>query len=332
MKIAVLSDGAWASALAILLINNSHEVRMWCPFSDHVEELRKTRKNTRFLKGHHLPLNLELTDSMAAAIESVDYIVIAAPVQYARNCLNKLREAGGVDASQVVINVSKGIEVGTLKRMSELCQELLGEINYAVLSGPSHAEEVVLGIPTAVVVASTSDQIAREIQKVFMNEVFRVYTGSDVIGVELAGALKNVYAIACGISDGMGLGDNSKAALITRGIAEMARLGQTLGGAPETFSGLSGVGDMIVTCCSRHSRNRHVGEELGRGNSLDAVVAQMGRVIAEGVPTTNSAYVLARQHQIDTPIINEVYAGLYEGKDLRQGVRDLMVRKAKSEN
>jgi glycerol-3-phosphate dehydrogenase (NAD(P)+) len=200
-----------------------------------------------------------------------------------------------------------------------------------VLSGPSHAEEVAQRIPTAVVVASKGAEIANRVQDAFMNNRFRVYTSDDVVGVELAGALKNVFAIAAGICDGMAFGDNTKAALITRGIAEMARLGQMLGGRPETFSGLSGVGDMIVTCTSGHSRNRHVGEQLGKGLALDDVIASMGRSVAEGVSTTRSAYELARENAVETPIIREIYAGLYQGKDPREGVRDLMTRAARCE-
>jgi glycerol-3-phosphate dehydrogenase (NAD(P)+) len=215
--------------------------------------------------------------------------------------------------------------------MSELCEAVLGKNRYCVLSGPSHAEEVALKCPTAIVAASTDVNTAETVQKAFMNEFFRVYTATDVVGVELGGSLKNVFAIASGILDGMCLGDNSKAALMTRGIAEMARLGVALGGRTETFSGLSGIGDLIVTCISRHSRNRHVGEELGRGRKIKDVLNEMGLVVAEGVKTAESAYNLALNHNVETPIINEVYAGLYLGKDPRQGVKDLMARKARKE-
>ena len=216
--------------------------------------------------------------------------------------------------------------------MSELCSEVLTpQRQYTVLSGPSHAEEVSRKCPTAVVVASENTQCAKKVQQAFMNDYFRVYTSDDIIGVELGGALKNVFAIAAGIIDGMELGDNPKAALITRGIAEMARLGMALGGFYETFSGLSGIGDMIVTCTSGHSRNRHVGEELGRGKKLEQILDDMGMVVAEGVKTAKSAHNLALNIGIETPIINEIYAGLYEGKDPRIGVKDLMTRKAKKE-
>jgi glycerol-3-phosphate dehydrogenase (NAD(P)+) len=330
MKIAVLSDGAWATALALLLLGNKHNVTLWGPFPDHIEEMKRTRKNNRFFKGQSLPEQLKLTSQIAEAIEEAEIIVQAAPTQYARKCLESLVFLGDF-SNKILVNVAKGIEIGSLKRISEICSELLGEINYCVLSGPSHAEEVVNGVPTAVVAASKSSAIANRVQNAFINDVFRVYTNDDVIGVEVGGALKNVFAIAAGSCDGMKLGDNSKAALITRGVAEMARLGQALGGRAETFSGLSGLGDMIVTCCSSHSRNRHVGEELGRGKPLDEIIRGMGMVVAEGVTTTESAFLLAKSKQVETPIINEIYAGLYEGKDLRQGLRDLMTRKAKSE-
>jgi glycerol-3-phosphate dehydrogenase (NAD(P)+) len=230
-----------------------------------------------------------------------------------------------------VVNVAKGIEVGSLLRMSELVRELLAPRRYAALSGPSHAEEVARRIPTAVVVAATDAAVAQAAQMAFMNAVFRVYTSDDVVGVELGGALKNVLALAAGVCDGMGFGDNTKAALMTRGIVEMARLGAALGGRPETFNGLSGIGDLIVTCTSRHSRNRHVGEELGRGRRLDDIVRAMGGQVAEGVTTAESAYRLARRVGAETPIIDQVHAALYEGRDPRQAVRELMSREAKPE-
>ena len=330
MKIAVLSDGAWATALAMLLISNKHEVILWGPFSENIKAMRETRRNDRFLKGQTLPDKLQFTDSMSDAIRHAEIIIQASPTQFARKTIEKLA-LSGFNSRQIFVNVAKGIEVDSLKRISEVSEELSGAIKYCALSGPSHAEEVVRQVPTAVVVASSSAKIAKEVQYVFMNDTFRVYTSDDVIGIELGGALKNVFAIAAGVCDGMKLGDNPKAALITRGITEMARLGQTLGGRAETFSGLSGLGDMIVTCCSSHSRNRHVGEQLGTGKSLDLIVKEMGMVVAEGITTTKSAYKLARSKNVDTPIINEIYAALYHGKDIRDGIRDLMTRRARSE-
>ncbi len=329
MKITVLSDGGWGTALALLLLENKHDVTIWGPFADYVEEMRQTRRNDRFLKGAELPPALELTADMATAAEA-ELLVLAAPTQFARGCLEQLA-AAGVSPSTKIVNVSKGIEVGTLLRISELIETVLGPVRYADLSGPSHAEEVFRRVPTAVAVGSIDSELASEVQSVFMNHVFRVYTSDDVIGVELGGALKNVYAIAAGICDGMALGDNSKAALMTRAIAEMGRLGVALGGRAETFSGLSGIGDMIVTCCSGHSRNRHVGEELGRGKALEQIIEDMGMVVAEGVKTSESAYELAEKVGAETPIIREVYASLYEDKDPRVVVRDLMTRNPRSE-
>ena len=329
MKITVLSDGGWGTALALLLLENKHDVTIWGPFADYVEEMRQTRRNDRFLKGAELPPALELTADMATAAEA-ELLVLAAPTQFARGCLEQLAAAGASPSTKIV-NVSKGIEVGTLLRISELIEAVLGPVRYADLSGPSHAEEVFRRVPTAVTVGSIDSELASEVQSVFMNHVFRVYTSDDVIGVELGGALKNVYAIAAGICDGMALGDNSKAALMTRASAEMGRRGVAVGGRAETFSGLSGIGDMIVTCCSGHSRNRHVGEELGRGKALEKIIEDMGMVVAEGVITSESAYELAEKVGAETPIIREVYASLYEDKDPCVVVRDLMTRDPRPE-
>jgi glycerol-3-phosphate dehydrogenase (NAD(P)+) len=331
MKISVMSDGGWGTAVALVLVANGHKVTMWGPFPDYIEEMRETRINRQFLPSTPLPESLRLTADMGEAVAGAEIMVLAAPTQFARGMIEKIAAAKPSD-EQIIVNVAKGIEIGSLLRISEICDELLPQrLPYAALSGPSHAEEVARRIPTAVVVASKGAAIAHRVQDAFMNSRFRVYTTDDVIGVELAGALKNVFAIAAGICDGMDFGDNTKAALITRGIAEMARFGQVLGGRPETFSGLSGVGDMIVTCTSGHSRNRFVGEELGKGKQLDAIIASMGRVVAEGVSTTRSAHDLARANAVETPIIHEIYAGLYEGKDPREGVRDLMTRAPRSE-
>jgi glycerol-3-phosphate dehydrogenase (NAD(P)+) len=330
MRITVLSDGGWGTAVSLLLISNGHEVTLWGPFADYIETMRATRRNDRFLAGITLPETLRLSADMDEATEDAELLVLASPTQFARGTLEKLAAAGG-PGDRVLVNLAKGIEVGTLLRLSELCRDVLGDCAYAVLSGPSHAEEVARRVPTAVVIASSDESDAESVQRVFMNDVFRVYTTDDVTGVELGGSLKNIFAIAAGICDGMQLGDNTKAALLTRGIAEMARLGVALGGRAETFSGLSGVGDMIVTCMSGHSRNRHVGEELGRGQTLDAITTAMGLVVAEGVKTTRSAHALARQVDAETPIIDEIHATLYEQKDPRQTVQDLMKRDPRPE-
>jgi len=331
MQAAVLSDGAWGTALALTLIHNGHSVTQWGPFPDYICEMRSSRNNSRFMPGIPLPESLKLTADMEETVKDAELIVLASPTQYCRGTLEKLAPFYNSE-KHIIVNVAKGIENHSLKRISEICSEVLSlKNNYTVLSGPSHAEEVVQKCPTAVVVASTNPECAEKIQKAFMNDFFRVYTSNDVLGVELGGALKNVFAIAAGIIDGMKLGDNAKAALITRGIMEMARFGVALGGCAETFSGLSGIGDMIVTCASGHSRNRHVGAELGRGEKLENIIEKMGMVVAEGVKTAKSAYNLALSSKVKTPIIDEIYAGLYKGKDPRQGVKDLMTRKARKE-
>lgn len=330
MKISVLSDGGWGTALATVLCENRHAVTLWGPFPDYVAEMARTRRNEKFLKGVALPDSLAFEPDLAQAVAGAELVVLAAPSQYMRGLLAKLRTVPR-PAELIYVNVAKGIETDSCKRMSELVAEILGDVRYAILSGPSHAEEVARRIPTAVMTASRDPQAARTVQQAFMNEYLRVYTSDDVVGAELGGSLKNVLALAAGILDGMGLGDNTKAALMTRGIVEMARLGQALGGRAETFSGLSGIGDLIVTCTSRHSRNRHVGEELGKGRKLAEIQAEMGLVVAEGVKTSSSAYDLARRAGVETPIIDEVHASLYADKDPRQALRDLMLRDAKPE-
>lgn len=330
MVAAVLSDGGWGTALALTLLGNGHRVTLWGPFADNIAAMRQARENARFLPGVALPASLALSGDLAEAVAGADLLVLAAPAQYARSLLERLRDLP-LASQPLVVNVAKGIEVGSLLRMSELARAVLGPLRYAVLSGPSHAEEVARGIPTAVVAASAEAAVSQAVQAAFMSDVFRVYTSDDVVGVELGGALKNVLALAAGVCDGMGFGDNTKAALMTRGIVEMARLGAAFGGRPETFSGLSGMGDLIVTCTSRHSRNRHVGEELGRGARLEEITRAMGGKVAEGVATADSAYGLARRAGVETPIIDQVHAGLYEGRDPRTAVRELMTRDAKPE-
>jgi len=330
MKISVLSDGGWGTALSMLLCDNGHDVTLWGPFPDYLAEMARTHRNEKFLKGVELPAALKIDPDLGRACAGAAILILAAPSQYARGLLEKIKTLPR-PADLIYLNVAKGIEVGTCRRMSELVEETLGPVRYVILSGPSHAEEVARRMPTAVMTASKDPAAARLVQQACMNEFFRVYTSDDVIGAELGGALKNVLALAAGVLDGMGMGDNTKAALMTRGIVEMARLGQALGGRAETFSGLSGIGDLIVTCMSRHSRNRHVGEELGKGRKLADIQREMGMVVAEGVATASSAFELARRAGVETPIIDEVHTSLYGNKDPRQAVRDLMLRDPKPE-
>ncbi|MCP4178176.1 MAG: NAD(P)-dependent glycerol-3-phosphate dehydrogenase [bacterium] len=329
MNISVLGDGAWGSAVANLLHQNKQNVKLWGPFPDYIEEMKKTRINSRFLPSYTFPKEIELTSDLSAAVKNADILIFALPTQYQRELIVKLKSLH--KKNQIIINIAKGIENKSLERLSELATEILGDVKYAVLSGPSHAEEVIKGSPTAVVVGCKDKKIGEIIQSIFINDFFRVYYSSDTTGVELGGALKNVFAIAAGIADGMKLGDNSKAALVTRSIAEMSRLGKALNGKYETFSGLSGIGDMIVTCFSKHSRNRHVGQKLGEGYTLDQILKEMGMVVAEGVKTTKSAYKLAKKINIEVPIINELYSTLYADKTPTDCIKDLMSRSAKPE-
>lgn len=330
LNCVVVGDGAWGTSLALVLHRNKHRVQVWGAFEDNVEQVNRTHSNARFLPGVDIPPDLPFTTDISAAANA-DMLILGTPSQYLRGPLQALAELKR-PKHQIVVNISKGIETGTLLRMSELCHSFLGPVHFAQLSGPSHAEEVSRGVPTLVVAASHDTKTAAGVQSAFMSDTFRVYTSHDVLGVELGGALKNVYAIAAGVIDGIGLGDNTKAALMTRGIAEMARLGKALGGQARTFSGLSGVGDLIVTCMSRHSRNRFVGEELGKGRLLSDIVRSMNMVVAEGVKTAEAAFMLAERTKIDTPIIRGIYELLYKNRSPKEIVSELMTRKAKHEN
>ena len=329
-NIAVLGDGSWGTALALNLFRNGHHVTLWGRSPEHMEAIHRDGENKRFLPGVPVPQEICTTSDIAQAVNGCEMLVIGTPSQYMRGTLEKLKPY--IDnKNQIIVNIAKGIETGSLLRMSELCREILGDVRYTVLSGPSHAEEVSRGVPTLVVAASDSMKDAKKVQKAFLNERFRVYTSKDVIGVELGGALKNVFAIAAGIIDGIGLGDNSKAALMTRGCAELSRLGVKLGGQRRTFSGLGGIGDLIVTCMSRHSRNRHVGEELGKGRKLPEIIESMNHMVAEGVKTCESAKMLAEKAGVETPLVNGVYDVLFRERPPQEIIYELMTRKAKAE-
>lgn len=329
-EVAVLSDGAWGTAIALTLMDNNCNVRLWGPFPENICEIRRNGENIRFLPGVAIPQELGLCENIEEAAEDAEFIVLASPSQFLRGTLEKFKTRHDPE-KHVLINLAKGIETDTLKRMSELCSEILGRCRYCVLSGPSHAEEVSRKLATAVVIASKNEEISRIAQNLLMNKYFRVYTSDDVAGVELCGSLKNIFAIAAGMIDGIGLGDNAKAAMITRGSVEMGRLGKELGGKSHTFSGLSGIGDLVVTCYSRHSRNRHVGEELGKGRKIQDVLKEMGLAVAEGVKTTESAAELAKKHGVETPIINEMHEIIFNGKNPRKALEDLMNRKPRKE-
>jgi glycerol-3-phosphate dehydrogenase (NAD(P)+) len=331
MRIAVLGAGGWGTTLAILLGNNSHRVSLWSYRESDTENIRKTRENPAFLPGIRIPECVLATSDLEAAVEDCNMIVCAVPSQFIRSVVGRIRDLAF--GRLVVVNVAKGIENGTLMTMSEMLRDALPTLppeRIATLSGPSHAEEVSRKIPTAVVAASTSLETAKTVQAAFMTPYFRVYNSTDLRGVELGGALKNVIAISAGIIDGASLGDNTKAALMTRGIAEITRLGVALGASERTFGGLSGIGDLMVTCMSRHSRNRYVGVEIGKGRKLPDILSEM-LMIAEGVATTQSARDLAQRVSVEVPIINEVHKILFEQKDPLVACYDLMTRDAKGE-
>ncbi len=326
MMVTVLGAGAWGTALARLLHQSGIQTQLWGHDPAHVEEIRRTNRNERFLPGIELSPEIKLETSLPNAIAGSNCTVVAVPSKAFREVTQSLKQFRGI-----VVSVTKGIEYDTGLSMCGVLAENAPLASSAALSGPTFAIEVARGIPTAIVAASKDLATATEVQKIFSSPAFRVYTTTDVLGVELGGALKNVIAIAAGVGDGLGFGDNSKAALVTRAIAEIRRLGIACGAQADTFTGLSGLGDLMVTCFSKHSRNRAFGERCGRGEKPDAVAASMDAV-AEGYPTTRSAYRLAQRHGVSTPIIAEIYAMLYEGKDVRQGVRDLMSRALKPED
>lgn len=328
MRLAVIGDGGWGTALALVLHRNGHAVTVWGPFPDYVRQVAADRQNPRFLPGIPLPDGIRFTADRAEAVAGTEAAVLAAPTRYFREVMEGFQPI--VQRGLALVSVAKGLDARTHQRMTEVAGEMLGCGPVAALSGPSHAEEVARGAPTAVVLACADRQRAVELQHVFTNDVFRVYTSEDVIGVELGGALKNVIAVAAGICDGIGFGDNAKAALMTRGLAEITRLGVALGADPRTFAGLSGMGDLIVTCTSRLSRNRAVGERIGRGESLQQVLDGMQQV-AEGVWNCATVRDTAREYNIDVPITDQVHAVLHEGKDPLAAVQELLQREPKPE-
>lgn len=329
-NIAVLGDGGWGTTLAILLAKKGYKVRLWGAFKENILSIRKTRINRKFLDGVKVPESVELTSDLDAAVKSADLLVLAIPSQFIRQVLKRL---AALNISGIpVLSVVKGIETDTLMRISEVVRQELGkDTKLAVLSGPTIAIEVANGLPaTAVISANKSRMLAETLQYIFTTDRFRVYTNSDMAGVELGGSLKNVIAIACGISDGLGFAANAKAALLCRGLVEISRLGIAMGARKETFSGISGLGDLVTTCISSNSRNRFVGEKIGKGKRLKDIVLRMNAV-AEGITTAKSAYLLSKKYNVSMPITEEVYAVLYKNKDPRRAVSDLMVRKMKGE-
>jgi len=326
-KVAVIGGGSWGTALAHTLGKNGHQVRLWDIDSELIKLMQSQRENKKYLPGIKLSDNIELCLNNYDAIEGAEVVLFAAPAQKFRLALKSAKEY--IDDSKLIINVAKGIEIGTHMRLSEIAKEIIPDNRYVVLSGPSHAEEVGLGIPTTLAAASEDEKAALYVQELFSNENFRVYTNEDVIGVELGGALKNIIALGAGISDGLGYGDNTKAALMTRGIAEMKRLGVRLGANPETFSGLAGVGDLIVTCTSMHSRNRRCGIMIGEGMRPEDAVKKVGMVV-EGIFTAEAAIELAKINEVELPISEGIYK-IVHGDIEAKGVAKLLMEREKKD-
>ena len=328
-KIGVLGAGSWGTALTWLLTNNGHEVTLWSIMEAEVEMLRTKREHTSKLPGVKLQESIQLTSNLEEAMADKDVLVLAVPSPYTRSTAQKM--APYLKKGQIVVNVAKGVEEHTLMTLSQIIEEELPEANVAVLSGPSHAEEVGRGLPTTCVVSAAKRETAEYLQGIFMSPVFRVYTTPDILGVELGGALKNVIALAAGTADGLGYGDNTKAALITRGIAEIARLVTKMGASLETFYGLSGMGDLIVTCASVHSRNRKAGYLMGKGYTMKQAMDEV-KMVVEGVNSAKAAKTLAEKYGIDMPIVQEVNQVLFEDKPAREALADLMLRDKKIEH
>jgi glycerol-3-phosphate dehydrogenase (NAD(P)+) len=327
--LAILGDGAWGTAIALLLARSpDHRVRLWSAREENARILRERRENVRLLPGVRLPESIELTTDPAMAVEGADLWISAIPTVYLRQTLSQFR--GRCRPEQPVISLTKGIEIDTFCRPTEIITDVLGSDRVAALSGPSHAEEVCRGLPCSVVVAASDSSLAGWLQRLFFTERFRVYTSGDLVGVEVAGALKNIIGVAAGIGDGLGFGDNAKSALMTRGLVEMARFGVALGAEHGTFQGLAGMGDLITTCISPHGRNRRVGERLGKGEKLAQILAS-SPMVAEGVTTAKSVHERAVRMGIEMPITTSVYQVLYEDKSPLTAVEELMSRTPRRE-
>jgi len=327
-KVAVIGSGSWGTALAVMLQKHGHDVVIWSRRQDAVEQMEKERENKEYLPGVLLPEGLSFTAEREKAVKDAEIIILSVPSKAVRQ--TAIDFSPYLNSNQVLVNVAKGLEEISLKRLSQVIQECAPQCQVCVLSGPSHAEEVAREIPTTCLIASENAETAKMVQEEFMNPRFRLYTNTDMVGVEMGAALKNVMALAAGISDGLGFGDNTKAAIMTRGIAEMSRLGIEMGGKLETFAGLSGIGDLIVTCTSMHSRNRRAGILLGKGKSLAETLAEI-KMVVEGVNTVQAAYTLAKEHNVEMPITNAIYEVLFQGKNAEQAVLDLMSRHGKAE-
>ena len=327
--ISIIGAGSWGIALAVLLHKNGHQVTVWSAIEAEIKMLQKEHEHKDKLPGVRLPEDMVFTTDLEQAVKGAEVMVLAVPSPYTRSTSHSM--ASLVEEGQVIVNVAKGIEEKTLLTLSQIIEEEIPQANVAVLSGPSHAEEVGRGIPTTIVVGAKDKETAEYLQNIFMNEVIRVYISPDVLGIELGAALKNVVALAAGIADGLGYGDNTKAALITRGITEIARLGVAMGGKFETFCGLTGIGDLIVTCASMHSRNRRAGILIGQGYTMKQAMDEV-KMVVEGVYSAKAAMGLAKQYDVQLPIIEQVNAVLFEGQLADEAVKNLMLRDKKIEN
>lgn len=328
-KIGIIGAGSWGIALAKLLYNNGNDITVWSIIEAEVEMLNREREHKDKLPGVKLPEEMVFTTDLKSTVEASDFLVLAVPSPFTRSTAHSMKEF--VKDGQIIVNVAKGVEETTLLTLSQIIEEEIPQAEVAVLSGPSHAEEVGRGIPTTIVVGSRKKEVAEYLQNIFMSDVFRVYISPDVLGIELGAALKNVVALAAGMADGLGYGDNTKAALITRGIAEISRLGIAMGGKKETFSGLSGMGDLIVTCASMHSRNRRAGILIGQGKTMKEAMDEV-KMVVEGVYSAKAAMGLARKYDVSMPIIEQVNQILFEDKPASEAVKDLMLRDRKIEN
>lgn len=327
-KIGLIGAGSWGTALSKLVADNGHDVAVWSIVKEEIEMLRKNREHLDKLPGVKLPENISYTTELSEAIEGMDLCILAVPSPFTRSTAAMMKPF--VKEGQIIVNVAKGVEEKTLMTLSEIIEEEVPGADVAVLSGPSHAEEVGKGMPTTIVAGARTKKTAEYIQNLLMNKVFRVYTSPDMLGIELGGALKNVIALAAGIADGLGCGDNTKAALITRGMTEIGRLGLAMGGKLETFCGLTGIGDLIVTCASMHSRNRRAGILIGQGKSMKEAMDEVKQVV-EGVYSAKAAMGLAGKYEVEMPIIEQVNLVLFEGKPAAQALDELMLRDKKIE-
>lgn len=328
-NIGIIGAGSWGTALSKLLSGNGHHVTVWSIIKEEITMLQNNREHKDKLPGVKLPDDIIFTANLEECLAEKDVLIMAVPSPYTRSTSKLLKNK--VKDGQIIVNVAKGIEEGSLKTLTEIIEEEVGNVNAAVLSGPSHAEEVGRGIPTTCVVGAKDRKTAEYLQNIFMNQVFRIYTSPDILGIELGGALKNVIALAAGIADGLGCGDNTKAALITRGITEITRLGTAMGGKAETFSGLTGIGDLIVTCASVHSRNRKAGMLIGQGYTMEEAMKEV-KMIVEGVFSAKAAISLSEKYHVEMPIIEQVNKVLFEGKSAKEALSDLMLRDKKIEH